>query len=224
MRKIDQKNHWVGAEFEMEHLKLKQQNAFLIHLDHTYAPGGYSWIFSTGKNHAKVGNCWQTAYFRNKCGSGSQLNYLKKWIKSDERLRNGIAIEVHGGDAYFDSVGHLSADNFMAIGDAVCAINPLSAEGIRPGMYSGMFAAQAAIAALKKGDVSGRQLAAYDAKWNAYNAQRRLSGLMNKVVYRLPNSGFDMVVRNVRKLGAGPFINRFVNLKFSLYDMRKLFK
>lgn len=220
--KLDPKSHWIGMEFEMERLRLTQQNAMLIRLDTTFAPGGYSWIFSTGRNHAKVGNCWSRKLFGKHGGSGSQLSYLEKWIRSDARLKNGIALEMHAGDAYIDGIRTRSAHNFMAIGDVVCTVHPLFGEGIRPALYSGTFAAQAAIDALKKKDTSARQLAAYDHAWNGkYGKYWRTALLTNALLYRLSNKHLDKVVRNVGLLDPATR-NRIINLTCTANDVRKL--
>ena len=222
LRTLDLKSHWVGMEFEMERLRLTQQNALLIKLDTAFAPGGYSWIFSSGRNHAKVGNCWSQKLFGKNGGSGSQVSYLKRWISSDDRLKDGIALEMHAGDAYMGSIKTRSTHNFMAIGDVVCSVNPLFGEGIRPALYSGMFAAQAAIAALKKKDTSARQLAAYDRAWNdKYGQYWRTSLWANALLYRLSNKNLDKVVRKVSALDAATR-NRLINLTCTLNDLRKL--
>ncbi len=222
LRTLDPRDHWIGMEFEMEKLKLRTQHAMVFKLDQNYAPGGYSWIFSTGNNHAKVGNCWSREFFRKNGGQGSEVSYLMKWIKSDGRLKNGIPIEMHAGDAYFNpSISKRSSENFMAVGDSVCCIHPLAGEGIRPGMYSGMFAAQTAIEALGKNDTSARLLSGYDKRWFAYAGSRKLSQFLSNRLYNLSNKRLDKFVANLRKLDdAG--IQRFVNYSFTLNDIRKL--
>ncbi len=222
LRTLNPENHWIGIEFEMERLKLRNQNAMLFKIDQNCAPGGYSWIFSTGKNHAKVGNCWNEEFFRKNKGLGSQVSYLLKWIKTDERLKTGIPVEMHAGDAYFSSsIKKRSADNFMAVGDAVCCIHPFAGEGIRPGMYSGMFAAQTAIEALGKKDTSVRQLFEYDKKWLSYAGSRKLAHFLSNRLYNLSNKRLDKLVANLRKLDDAA-IHRFVNYTFTLNDIRKL--
>ncbi|VVB81244.1 Digeranylgeranylglycerophospholipid reductase [uncultured archaeon] len=221
LRKFNPDTHCTGMEFEMEKLKLKKQNAIVLRFDNSFAPGGYSWIFSTGKNHGKVGVCWTDSLFRKMKGGGSQLSYLKKWIKSDSRLNKGICLEVHAGDAFDDSVKKRSADNFMAVGDAVCTINSFAGEGIRPGMYSGMFAAQTAIKCLKKRDFSARALSEYDEKWNSYAKKWSLMRLFSRKLYSLSNEKYDKLVRNSKTLGSAGF-KRLIDFNPRLRDLWKL--
>ncbi|MBW2970079.1 NAD(P)/FAD-dependent oxidoreductase [Candidatus Woesearchaeota archaeon] len=215
------KYHWGGMEFEMEKLKLKQQNAMVLRFDNRFAPGGYSWIFSTGKNKGKVGVCWADSLFKKRKENGSQVSYLKKWIKSDSRLKNGVCLEMHAGDAYYDFVNRFSSDNFMAIGDVICAINPFAGEGIRPSMYSGMFAAQTAIKALKKNDFSARFLSEYDAKWSLYSRNWNFARLFSRFVYSLSNEGFDRLIKNVSSLDYAAF-KRIRDFNPRLLDLWKL--
>lgn len=224
LRKLNPANHWAGIEFEMEELDLNHQNMMLLKFDDRYAPGGYSWIFSTGNNHAKVGNCWNVSLFQKKGGKGSQASYLKKWIRTDKRLKSGEPMEMHAGNAYFSSpfTKKLSTDNFMAIGDVVCSVYPPFGEGIRPGMYSGEFAAQTAIDALKSNNTSAKKLAKYDQKWRAsIGKNRKLCWLFTKLLYSLSNPRYDKLVKNLQQIDAKT-VKRFVNYDFTLKDLRKL--
>ena len=221
LKKLNQKTHWVGIEYEMDKLKLQHQHAMLMKFDHHYAPGGYSWIFSTGNNHGKVGNCWYLDYFNKNGGKGSSEQYLKKWITEDKRLKDGFALEVHGGDAYLEpAISKRSTDNFMAIGDSVSSINPLLAEGIRPGMFSGMFAAQVALEALHKENTSSRQLAHYDALWKKKYGNYKLACKLMYFLYNFSNNHIDMFVKNLRKVDKTT-IQRVVNYQFTLKDILK---
>jgi len=221
LRKLDPASHWIGMEYEMENLDLKRQKSMVIKFDNNYAPGGYSWVFSTGKNHGKVGNCWGVDKFKKNGGSGSQVSYLKKWIRDDERLVHGEAMEVHAGDAYLNYQKQIVSNGFMCAGDSVCAIEPIFGEGIRWGLYSGMFAAQTAIGALKTNDFSSRQLSVLGEKWDSLKMSRRLACAVNRAFYRLPNSGFDSFVANTRKLDAAA-LERFMDCAFTLRDILKL--
>lgn len=222
MRKLEMKYHGGGMEFEMERLKLKRQNSIIFKLDERYAPGGYAWIFSTGNNHAKVGVCWVTGWKNSRETKQSMVQYLEKWIREDERLKKGVSMEMHAGDAYIDaSIKKRTADNFMMIGDASCTIQPLLGEGIRPGMYSGMFAAQTAISSLRSKNTSAKQLSAFDALWNERQKNYRLSWLIAKGLGFLSNKQLDRVVRNFKKLDKDK-ISNFFDYPLTLNDLRKL--
>ena len=220
IRKINPKCHGVAMEFEMERLKLKYQKSWIVKFDRRYCPGGWAWICSTAKNHAKVGMGWVTELFKRNGGKGSQVSYLMKWINEDKRLRGGVSMEMHAGDAYVENVTKKSTDNFMAVGDTVCTINPLG-EGVRQSMYSGTFAAQAAIAALKKKDTSARQLSEYDKLWKEKMGSRKVAYFSTKRLYALSNKQYDKLAKNIRKLDEAGMA-RFVKGDATLRDMMKL--
>ncbi len=223
LRTLDAVDHWVGMEFEMERLKLKQQHAYVIKLDHRYAPGGYSWIFSTGQNCAKVGNCWNSLIFQQKSGKGSEAKYLEQWIGDDERLQNGVSLEMHAGDAYFDpSVKKRTADNFMAIGDAVCSINPLFGEGIYSALWTGTAAAQTVIEALRKKNTSADQLMQFDRAWEQGPGKHwRITHFFMKRLYNLSNDNYDKVVQQLKKVDPDT-LQRFFKYEFALGDVKRI--
>ncbi len=221
LKKLNQKTHWVGIEYEMDKLKLQHQHAMLMKFDHRYAPGGYSWIFSTGNNHGKVGNCWRLDFFSKNGGKGSSEEYLKKWIADDKRLQDGFALEVHGGDAYLEPATlPRSTDNFMAIGDSVSSIHPLLAEGIRPGMFSGLFAAQTAIQSLRKKDTSVKQLEKYDILWKQKYGNYKLACKIMHFLYNFSNTHIDVLVKNLRNVDQTT-IQKVISYQFTLKDILK---
>ncbi len=217
------KEHFVGMEYEMTNLNLTRQNTMLFKFDRNIAPGGYAWIFSTGKDKARVGICWANEMFKEERGKGSQMEHLDYWIKSDDRLRQGKILEKHGGDAFYEIVKKKSDDNFLAIGDAVSSIHPTTAEGIRPALYSGLFAAKTAIEALNKNDTSRSQLKNYDGLWNEHiGKSRKLILFATKKLYELSNKQYDKLVMRFKKLDEET-IRRFMNYQTTLKDALKLY-
>jgi len=61
---LERKNHAIGIEYQFEGIDLDHPgyadlaDAMMLQLNHEYAPGGYSWIFHTGGDTAKVGVCF----------------------------------------------------------------------------------------------------------------------------------------------------------------------
>ncbi|MBN2421578.1 NAD(P)/FAD-dependent oxidoreductase [Candidatus Woesearchaeota archaeon] len=221
--KFTSNEHLVGIEYEMNNLKLEQQDAMIFKFDRNLAPGGYSWIFSTGKNKARVGICWVSEFFKAERGKGSQIEHLNHWIKTDNRLKSGKILETHGGDAFYELVKQKSTDNFLAIGDSASCIHPTTGEGIRPGLYSSMFAAKTAIEALDRKDTSASQLKKYDKKWNeTIGKNRKLILFATKKLYELSNKQYDKFVANTGKLDSET-VKRFMNYQTTLKDALKLY-
>lgn len=217
------KHHWIGMEHEMDQLSIGFDDAMCIHLDNRYAPGGYSWIFSTGEYSAKVGNCWSLGQPATDC---SLASHLEKWIASDHRLRSGIRLETHGGDAYLDCPSGLSRSGFMTIGDAARTINPLFGEGIRQAMFSAELAGQVTIDSINTGDTGNRRLKEYDHLWKRtiWSKSGTICRFIAKRLYKLSNNKLNSVVRRFKRL-PDAFLpsdfQRFLDYDVTLNDLKK---
>jgi len=65
-----------------------------------------------------------------------------------------------------DSLPHIVGDGILIIGDAAHHSDPISGGGIANAMFSGQFAAEAAIKGIREGDVSAKVLRAYQRRWD----------------------------------------------------------
>ena len=107
-----------------------------------WIPHGYSWVFPMGSNQLKVGSM----YWMQKEKLPRPLHQYVETVISDYlEIKNPKILEKHGGRITY-SVGQNDVyvhDSVVSVGDAISAINPLGGEGIRHGMQSGRFAAEA---------------------------------------------------------------------------------
>ena len=212
---LKRKNHAIGVEYELEGIHVDHPgfadltDAMMLRLDHNLAPGGYSWIFHTGGDTAKVGLCYiqNESHRQNARTSFGIDDYLEFWLETDPRFRDATRIEgvQHRGSAHIQSPGALSTDNFMAIGDTVPSIDPLWGEGIHTGMKSARAAAATVDACLDKGveDTSAEQMSLYDTLWHrdvAPQMDARL--LMTELLYLAPNERYDRLMADLRRLDA----------------------
>ncbi|WP_226039218.1 digeranylgeranylglycerophospholipid reductase [Natrinema sp. DC36] len=210
---LKRENHAIGIEYEFEGIDIDRpgfadlRDAMMLRLDHEIAPGGYSWIFHTGEDTAKVGLC----YIQN--GSHDQYSrddftiddYLSHWLETDPRFRDAEPIEgkQHRGSAHIQAPGELHTDRFMAIGDTVPSLDPLWGEGINKCMLSGRAAAATADSVLKHDGVepTAETLEVYDTLWHrdvAPNAKSRL--LMTQLLYLASNERYDTLMRDLQRL------------------------
>lgn len=206
---LKRENQAIGIEWEMEGVDVNHpdyadlRDAMMLRLDHDIAPGGYSWIFHTGGDTAKVGLCYiQNERHREFAEEGTTIDgYLEGWIDEDPRFRNAEKLEgkVHRGSAHIQLPTDLSTDSFMAVGDTVPSIDPLWGEGIHKGMQSGRAAAATADRCLTgETDTSAAAMATYDDLWHsevAPNARRRL--LMTELLYLAPNERYDRLMADL---------------------------
>ena len=210
---LKRKNHAIGIEYELEGIDIDHpgfadlSDAMMLRLDHDIAPGGYSWIFHTGEDTAKVGVCYIQNESHNQYGRDnfSIDDYLQHWIDTDPRFENAERIEgrQHRGSAHIQLPGQIHTDRFMAIGDTVPTVDPLWGEGIHTCMKSGRAAAISADSCLKHGQIepTAENLDVYDTLWHrdvAPNVDTRL--LMTHLLYLASNDRYDKLMADLNRL------------------------
>jgi len=210
---LERERQAIGIEWEFEGVEIDHPeypdltDAMMLRLDHDLAPGGYSWIFHTGDDTAKVGLCYiQNESHKQYAANGMAIDdYLGYWLDNDPRFADAERIEgknAHRGSAHIQPPGEsLSAPGFMAIGDTVPTIDPLWGEGIHKGMKSARAAAATADACLtpEETDTSAEAMAVYDRLWHsevAPNARTRL--LMTELLYLADNDRYDQLMADLR--------------------------
>jgi digeranylgeranylglycerophospholipid reductase len=208
---LEREKQAIGIEFEYEGVTLNAsgyadlEDAMMLRLDHDVAPGGYSWIFHTGADTAKVGICYiQNARHRERAVDGMTVDdYLDRWVEEDPRFDGATRLEgkQHRGSAHIQPPGSLSTDGFMAIGDTVPTVDPVWGEGIYKCMESGRMAAVTADYCLTpdERDVSAENVSVYDELWHeevAPNMNSRL--LLTELLYLADNERYDRFMRDLR--------------------------
>ncbi|WP_312910051.1 digeranylgeranylglycerophospholipid reductase [Natronosalvus caseinilyticus] len=210
---LKRENHAIGIEYELEGIEVDHPDyadltdAMMLRLDHDIAPGGYSWIFHTGEDTAKVGVCYIQNESHNQHGRDNFNidDYLQHWIDTDPRFAAAERIEgrQHRGSAHIQPPGQIHTDRFMAIGDTVPTVDPLWGEGIHTCMKSGRAAAVAADSCLKHGQIepTADNLEVYDTLWHrdvAPNVDTRL--LMTHLLYLASNDRYDDLMADLNRL------------------------
>ena len=134
-----------------------------FYLGREIAPRGYIWVFPKGDDIANVG----VGIGGTISGKGGKLaiDYLNEFVK--KRFPSGkILAQVAGCVPVGDSLPDLVADGIMLIGDAAHHSDPISGGGIANAMFSGMFAAEAAVGGIRIGDTSAEILRMYQVLWD----------------------------------------------------------
>ena len=210
---LDRRNQAIGVEYEFEDVDLDHEgyadlrDSMMLRLDHEYAPGGYSWIFHTGGDAAKVGLCYirNDSYQRYAEVDRTIDGYLDHWLDTDPRFEGATRLEgrQHRGSAHIQPPDSLSTDGFVAVGDTVPTIDPLWGEGIHKGMKSGRAAAVTVDQCFTRSepDTSAEAMSLYDDLWHedvAPDMGSRL--LMTQLLYLAPNDRYDELMRDLRRL------------------------
>ncbi|WP_435358556.1 digeranylgeranylglycerophospholipid reductase [Haloarchaeobius sp. DFWS5] len=210
---LEREKQAIGIEFEYEGMDLDADgygditDSMMLRLDHDMAPGGYSWIFHTGEDTAKVGVCYiQNSSHRQNAKSGYTVDdYLQYWVDTDPRFENATRLEgkQHRGSAHIQLPDRMSTDNFMAIGDTVPTVDPLWGEGIDKCMRSGRWAAATADRVLthRGRDTSADALAIYDKLWHERVAPKVKTRLfMTEMLYRASNERYDQLISDLHSV------------------------
>ncbi|MFC6862534.1 digeranylgeranylglycerophospholipid reductase [Halomicroarcula sp. GCM10025817] len=201
----------IGVEWEFEGVDVDHDDyadltdAMMLRLDHDLAPGGYSWIFHTGADTAKVGLCYiqnDSHQQYSKDGMGID-DYLEYWLETDPRFDDARRLDgkQHRGSAHIQSPGQMYTDNFLAIGDTVPSIDPLWGEGIHTGMKSARAAAITVDSALTPAerDTSAEHLSVYQDLWHRDVAPRARARLtLTELLYLVPNERYDRLMADLR--------------------------
>ncbi len=209
---LEREHQAIGVEYEYENVDVNHEDyadlrdSMMLRLDHDLAPGGYSWIFHTGEDTAKVGLCYiqnESHHQYAKDGMGID-DYLEYWLDSDPRFDDAERIEgtqAHRGSAHIQPPDSMSTDSFMAIGDTVPTIDPLWGEGIHKGMKSARAAAATVDAALTPEEpaTDADTLSVYDQLWHRDVAPKHSARLMmTELLYLAPNERYDELMDDLR--------------------------
>ncbi|QKG91755.1 NAD(P)/FAD-dependent oxidoreductase [Halorubrum salinarum] len=209
---LERENQAIGIEYEMEGVEMNHpeyadlRRAMMLRLDHDIAPGGYSWIFATGEDTAKVGICYiQNDRHREFAEAGKTVDgYLDDWVSRDPRFADAERIDgkVHRGSAHIQMPDEMHTDRFLAIGDTVPTIDPLWGEGIHKGMKSARAAAATVDRCLTDSErrLDAESLAVYERLWHRDVAPRMKARLMlTRLLYLAPNERYDRFMRDLKE-------------------------
>ena len=136
----------VCAQYHLKRIRPISQTCEIF-FNKEFAPGGYVWIYPTGKDSAKVGVGVTKGYPR---------TYLEKFINESslsERL-NGIKTEYIAGALPIRGLREkLYFGNILLVGDSAGMADPVTGAGINNAILSGEIAGKTIIKALKNNDM-----------------------------------------------------------------------
>lgn len=165
-----------GYQYEMAGIDIENPEKLYFYIGASIAPGGYIWIFPKGGHIANVGigiiakNDGKTAKY-----------YLDKWIDNMPSIKKGSIIEENaGGIPIGNFMQKMTADNFLAVGDAAHQVNPIHGGGLGEATIAGMLAAKVIVKAIMDGDTSSKNLDTYNKLW--WNERGKSLQKLEKIV------------------------------------------
>ena len=213
----------VGKEYEVE--GKFDLDSMVFSFDHGDAPGGYAWTFPAGDGVFKAGVCWIDEFYAKRGPDDGVIDdFIRRWIRNDPRWEMDELRTAHAGEAVLNnSLDRRVVDGLVAVGDAVSSINPLSGEGIRPGMESARMAADAAMRAVDAGDTSREALATYERDWDERKGRNwKLQQMIGELLYDFDADQQDRFVRKAGDLSVAQ-VRRLQRYELSVSDLLGLY-
>lgn len=189
------KDYYSAAQYLLTNVNV-DQNVCQYHLGWSIAPAGYAWVFPKGKNTANVGLVIAVDPKQPR----SAIACLNEFVTRNFP-QSSILSQVVGGIPISNVLPEMTADSYLAVGDAAHQSDPLTAGGITNGMYGGLFAAQVAVEALRQGDTSRKFLKKYEKLWdNKFGADYRRLYRLRHSVFKIPEEKLNAIIQQVSQL------------------------
>lgn len=189
------KDYYSAAQYLLTNVNV-DQNVCQYHLGWSIAPAGYAWVFPKGKNTANVGLVIAVDPKQPR----SAIACLNEFVTRNFP-QSSILSQVVGGIPISNVLPEMTADGYLAVGDAAHQSDPLTAGGITNGMYGGLFAAQVAVEALRQGDTSRKFLKKYEKLWdNKFGADYRRLYRLRHSVFKIPEEKLNAIIQQVSQL------------------------
>lgn len=190
---IPPKHYASGYQYEMAGIRMDEPHKLHLYFGQSIAPGGYIWIFPKGEHVANVGIG---------ISSGSEKtakHYLDAWIMSRPDTAQGSVIEENsGGIPLGGFLDKMTADNFVAVGDAAHQVNPLHGGGLKEATFAGSLAAETISNAIRRGDTSSASLDGYNVAWwrERGTLLRKLRKAVD-VIEKLSDDDINLIARSI---------------------------
>lgn len=178
------------AQFLVE-LQEIEEDRVIFYVGWKIVPGGYAWVFPKGGGKANVGLGITPALAKD----GVALDYAKKFLES--KFPKAKIIETTVGGCPANNAPHvIVSDGLLLVGDAGRLTDPLSGAGIAIAMESGKMAGEVLVDAMKKGDVSKKNIESYERIWREKTGKEmHYHWLIRKVFLKLDDEEMNRVAR-----------------------------
>ncbi len=177
------------GEIEVKEVPERERGYAVIYLNVEIAPGGYWWSFHKGGNSINLGLGVQTIP-----GNPNPRRVYEEVL--EPRYKVSRRLHVGGGVVPTRrTVPCMAWNGFLAIGDAICAANPIHGGGIGPSMLGAKAASEAILEASERGDFSMAGLWGYHKRYHElYGAKQAGLDVLRLYLQRLTNDDFDFII------------------------------
>ena len=132
-----------------------------FYVGHTYAPGGYLWVFPKGDGKANIG----LGVVGTEAKHYKAIDLLNRFMEKAYPNASTLTM-ICGGVPVAKTLKKYTSDGIMLTGDAARMVNPMTGGGIISGMHGGKLAGITAAEAIEAGDYSGKFFERYTKRWD----------------------------------------------------------
>jgi geranylgeranyl reductase family protein len=189
---FDSRKRVLAGAIEAESPLLVEEQDGVIHLEFGFVRGGYLWNFPKSDGHSVGIGAFKGNAPKNMRG------ILGEYSRSFDI---DLAVTPQAGHpiAAWDGNFPLHGRNALLAGEAACVVDPFTAEGIRPAMFSGIQAARAVHQALS-GD-SGAFARYSKMMRDEHGVDMAWARRVAKMFYAFPRASYDYGVKDPAALG-----------------------
>jgi len=192
-----------------------------VYLSRKFAPGLFGWWIPDGAGGARVGIAADADGTPARVYFDHLLEFLAR--RFGQRLGNATAYLVSG--IPIGALPRTHARRALLVGDAAAQVKPLSGGGIFTGMRCAEIAAEVAVGALARDDLSEGALAEYDRRWRAELGEEfRRALYLRRLFTRLSDDELDRVVHALKGAHLASTIVAFGDIDFPTHVVRELLK
>lgn len=168
--------------------RLAEPPEAIVHLEFGLLKGGYAWNFPKADGYS-LGTGVFRSQKRGKYDLRSPLaDYAATFdIDASQTKQHGHPLLTWQGDM------RLHAQNALIAGEAACVVDPFTAEGIRPAIFSGLNAARAIDRALGGDDNALEDYTRVMAQ--QWGTQMRWANRLARLFYAMPNVAYQVGVK-----------------------------
>ncbi|HVP20599.1 MAG TPA: NAD(P)/FAD-dependent oxidoreductase [Anaerolineaceae bacterium] len=185
-------DYYLGIELFLAGMNGKMDPQICeYHLVHSFAPGGYLWVFPKGEDTANVGLVMPAEAARNE----NPLLNLERFV-AKKYPGTGILSVISGGIPVTRALKKMVADGLVIVGDAAHQADPLTAGGINLAMIAADMAMNVAVPVVQSGDVRAQFLHPYEQMWQKrFGRMHEALYKIRKILSRLSQDRLDKLVK-----------------------------
>ncbi len=200
-----------AVEAEVENVKEVELNAVDVFLGRAFAPGFYAWLIPKRDGTAKVGLATR---------SGNPRDFLQRLMSkhpaASEKLGKAkITRLAFHSISLGGAIPKAFSNGFVAVGDAASQVKPTTGGGVIFGLTCAQIAAQVALEALQKNDVSSSLLETYQQRCGkVLDFDFKVMLKIRRFLDSLSDEKIDEVLRFCTKIGLAKTLEDIEEIDF----------